>query len=352
MSKNQKSILFIGNFLSSKGSNQGIAKELDKWLTDKDWRVLKSSSYQNRFLRLLDMIFTSIRQRGNYQAASIDLFSGQAFIYAEVMTFIFNLLKKPVSATLRGGHLAEFAAQNPKRVTRVLVRLAKATTPSIFLQEYFSIIRKDILRIPNGIDLSHYQYYHRQNSNPKIVWLRALHKIYAPWIAIEVLYLLRNKFPHISMTLVGPDKNDGSLERVKLLIDQYKLQEAVLIVGGVEKKQVPCWLNQGDIFINTTRIESFGVSVLEAAACGLPIVTTDAGELPYMWEDGVDALVVPVDDANAMAKAVERILTEPELAAKLSANARKKAERYDWFLIMPQWEKLFTELIKENNEQA
>ena len=105
------------------------------------------------------------------------------------------------------------------------------------------------------------------------------------------------------------------------------------------------YLAEGDIFLNTTNYESFGVSVLEAAACGLCIVTTDAGELPFIWQDGVDALIVPVNDARAMAAAVTRILAEPGLAAKLSTNARKNAEKYDWSVILPQWEELFKSLV-------
>ena len=84
---------------------------------------------------------------------------------------------------------------------------------------------------------------------------------------------------------------------------------------------------------------------MEAAACGLCIVTTNAGELPLLWENGVDAIIVPMNDSKAMADAVIRILTEPGLAQKLSTNARKKAENYDWSVILPQWEALFDRVL-------
>jgi len=343
----KKSILFIGNFLSAWGMNQSISKDLHERFSDKGWKVAYSSTHRNKVLRLMDMMLTAIRQRNHYQVANIDVFSDKAFIIAEVMSLVFNLLKKPVVGTLRGGHLVGFSEQNPKRVRRVLRRLTKITTPSLYLRDHFSEIRDDIIRIPNGVDLESYPNRRREKPALKLIWLRALHQIYAPIMAVEVLQLLQNKFPDISLTMVGPDKGDGSLEKVRALTAQYGLTNAVQIIGGVDKKDVPHWLNQGEIFINTTRYESFGVSVLEAAACGLPIVTTDAGELPYMWQDGADALVVPVDDASAMAEAVERILTEPDLAQKMSINARKKAEDYDWSLIMPQWESLFQSLISD-----
>ena len=104
-------------------------------------------------------------------------------------------------------------------------------------------------------------------------------------------------------------------------------------------------MNQGDVFINTTNIDNTPVSLLEAMACGLCVVSTNVGGLPYLIEDGVDALLVPPDDSQAMAAAVRRILTEPGLAARLSSNARKKIERFDRSVILPQWEELFEKCL-------
>ena len=94
MTDPQKSILFIGNYFSSKGLNQGIAKELTPRLTERGWKVLASSTYVNKIVRLLDMVFTAVKMRGHYKVANIDVFSDQAFIFAEVMSFVLNLLKK------------------------------------------------------------------------------------------------------------------------------------------------------------------------------------------------------------------------------------------------------------------
>ncbi len=65
------------------------------------------------------------------------------------------------------------------------------------------------------------------------------------------------------------------------------------------------------------------------------------GGIPFLLEDGFDALLVPPNDPDAMTAAVSRILTEPALAARLSANARKKAEQFDWSIVIPQWERFF-----------
>jgi glycosyltransferase involved in cell wall biosynthesis len=112
--------------------------------------------------------------------------------------------------------------------------------------------------------------------------------------------------------------------------------------GQVPKEEVPLWLHKGDIFLNTTNVDNTPVSVIEAMACGLCIISTDVGGIPYLLQQEQDALLVPPDDADAMARAVHRILTEPGLAEHLSRQGRQKAEDFDWSVIMPKWEELLT----------
>jgi glycosyltransferase involved in cell wall biosynthesis len=88
---------------------------------------------------------------------------------------------------------------------------------------------------------------------------------------------------------------------------------------------------------------------MEAAACGLCIVSTNVGELPLLWQDGHDALLVQPADAKAMAGAVRRILTGPGLAERLSRNARFKAEQFDWSVILPLWERVLNNVACSGN---
>jgi glycosyltransferase involved in cell wall biosynthesis len=142
--------------------------------------------------------------------------------------------------------------------------------------------------------------------------------------------------------MLGPSKGDGSRESVKDLALKLDVVERLTCMGQVSKDEVPHWLQQGDIFLNTTRVDNTPVSVLEAMACGLCIVSTNVGGIPYLLEHEKDALLVPGDDSAAMAKAVQRLLTEDGLAERLTGNARRKVEQFDWSNILPSWERLFT----------
>jgi glycosyltransferase involved in cell wall biosynthesis len=208
--------------------------------------------------------------------------------------------------------------------------------------------RDDILLISNPLEIKNYPFRLRIAFSPHLVWLRAFHNIYHPQMAPLVIANLCVSFPEITLTMVGPDKGDGALQKTQTVIEKLGLQKNIEIIRGIPKGEVPEYLERADIFINTTNVDNTPVSVLEAMICGLCVVSTNVGGIPYLLDDGRDALLVPPNNPKAMADAVLRILTEPGLAVRLSQNARKKAEQFDWSVILPQWEALFSEVINQH----
>jgi glycosyltransferase involved in cell wall biosynthesis len=155
--------------------------------------------------------------------------------------------------------------------------------------------------------------------------------------AIRAFAIVKREHPEATLRMVGPDE-DGTLATCHDLVSELKLEGSVEFSGRISKAEIPRLANLFDIFLNATHYESFGVAVMEAAASGLCIVTTNVGELPLLWRHGEDALLVPPGDVSRMAEEIQRILTEPGLAKRLSCNARTKAEKYDWPFILPLWE--------------
>ncbi|MCJ7693870.1 MAG: glycosyltransferase family 4 protein [Anaerolineaceae bacterium] len=338
-------IYIAGNFLSRKVGVRGAGEDLAEQLRLIGWNTITASSYPNRIIRLIDLLWTTLFQAKRYQVALVEVYSDLAFLWAEIVCIFLRILKKPYILTLHGGKLYQFAKKNQQRVRKLLTSAYTVTTPSRFLFDTFKDIRPDLNFLPNAIELGKYSYVLRETVSPNLIWLRSFHEIYNPVLAIETLIKVASDFPEIKLTMIGPDKKDGSLSEVLKRAQELNLSDKVYITGAIPKKDVSQFINRGDIFINTTNYESFGVSVLEAAACGLPIVTTNVGELSYLWKNDVDALLVAPNDPNAMADAVKRLLIEPGLANKLSQNARKKAELFDWSKILPQWDMVLKKII-------
>jgi glycosyltransferase involved in cell wall biosynthesis len=203
--------------------------------------------------------------------------------------------------------------------------------------------RADLRLLPNSVDLERYRFEARRRPRPLLVWLRAFHRIYNPFLALQVVASLAREFPDIHLTMIGPDKGDGTLQAAARMSRDMGIADRITFQGPVPKSEVAYWLSTADIFLNTSNVDNTPISVLEAMASGLCVVSTDVGGLQYLMTDERDALLVPPADPQRFVGAVRRLLTEPGLAESLSTNARRKAEKSAWSGILPEWERLFTE---------
>jgi glycosyltransferase involved in cell wall biosynthesis len=92
--------------------------------------------------------------------------------------------------------------------------------------------------------------------------------------------------------------------------------------------------------------------VLEAFASGLPVVSTAAGGVPYILDDGVQGLLAPVGDAAAIARQVLRLLEEPGLSNSLTSTALRSCATYSWSAVRDQWLRLYLEAIRHSRGEA
>ncbi len=338
------SLLMVGNFLSAAIGNRGVCEELAERLAKGGWSVVTTSSRRSRAARLSDMLATAWQCRRRYDVAQVDVYSGPSFVWAEAVAWVLRRARKPYALTLHGGALPAFSRRWSARVRRLLQSAAVVTAPSTYLVDAMRPYRPDLRLIPNGIDLAQYPYRFRESVQPRLIWLRAFHRIYNPVLAIQVLAALRERGWDAGLVMIGPDKGDGSLQQTRAAADDLRVSRFVRFDGAVPKAEVGTRISEGDIFLNTTAVDNSPVSVLEAMACGGCIVSTNVGGIPHLLRDGHNALLVEPGAPPAMSAAVERLLSEPALAAALSRNARKDSEAFDWDRVVPQWNVLLRSL--------
>ncbi len=332
-------VLLIGNFLSGHDGRRTYSEDLAARLEAAGAGVLRASTLMFRPARMADMTGAALGARGDYRVAVIDVYSGRAFLWANVAARVAKMRGRPVVLALHGGRLPEFAARHGARVGRLL-RLADAVVaPSGYLRDALAPWRGDIAVIPNAVEVERYPFRLRTRAEARLTWLRSYHAIYNPEMAVEVLARVRAEKADARLTMYGADK-DGSLERVREAARRLGVEEALELRGAIPKEAVGEALAEANVFLNTTNTDNTPVSVLEAMACGLCVVSTNPGGVPYLVEDGVDGLLVQPGDADGMAKAVLRVLTEEGLSGRLSAMARRKAERHDWSRVLGEWESL------------
>jgi glycosyltransferase involved in cell wall biosynthesis len=124
------------------------------------------------------------------------------------------------------------------------------------------------------------------------------------------------------------------------------LSDAVTFPGFLNAEQKAQIFSAGDIYLNTNRIDNMPVSVLEACAFGLPVVSTKIGGLPFLISHLENGLLVENEKVHEMVESVKLLLKDSNLAQKLSRNGRKLAERSGWKNVRADWEKLFAEVLQ------
>jgi glycosyltransferase involved in cell wall biosynthesis len=155
-------------------------------------------------------------------------------------------------------------------------------------------------------------------------------------MAADVMAELLKSYPDAELCMVGPNK-DGSMAEFRDYIWQQGYQEHVKITGKLLKEEWIRLSEDYDFFINTTNVDNTPVSVIEAMALGLCVISTDPGGIPYLLNDGTDSFLVKSSDYSAMADRISQLLNNHCLAASLSEAARLKAESFDWNKVRLKW---------------
>jgi L-malate glycosyltransferase len=331
-----KKILYIGNKLANR--NKTSIDNLGCFLEKECFDLFYASSKQNKIFRIIDMISKTIQLRKSIDFVLIDVYSTQNFWYAFVISQIcrfFNLKYIPI---LHGGNLPKRLSKNPK-ICKMIFNNAKINVaPSNYLKEAF--IKEgflNTLQISNPIEIVNYSFKNRNNFEPKLLWVRSFDEIYNPKMALHVLLELQKTHPNATLCMVGGG-NENQIEECKKLANDLKLK--VVFTGQLSKSEWIKLSEEYDIFINTTHFDNMPVSLIEAMALGLPIVSTNVGGISFLIENNVNGLLVNDEDVNEMINSILILIQNPEKSNLIAKKARLKASHFDWETIKKQWLKL------------
>ena len=331
-------IVYVGNIISGHGKTATTIETLGKLLQKEGFHVQLTSSKQNKILRLLDMLWTVFKHRKKIKYVLIDTYSTTNFLYAYYVSKLCIRLRLKYIPILHGGNLEE-RLKHSKAKSDVIFKNAHANvSPSMFLKTIFERYGyTNVKHIPNNVELQEYSFKERTNVKAKLLWVRSFAEIYNPQLAVEVLHGLKEKGIEASLCMVGPKKDD-SFEKTQALATALDVD--VTFTGRLSKQDWISLSTEYDIFINTTNFDNTPVSLIEAMALGMPIVSTNVGGIPYLINDKEDGLLVKPNSKADMIQAIENLVNSPEMAKNLSKNARTKATTFDWEVVRNQWKSL------------
>ena len=331
----KKRILYIGNNLSNPTFTATYISFFSEVLKQEGYWVKTASGKDNKALRLMEMLSLIWAHRKETDVVLIDTYGAQNFYYAYSIGKLCQQLKLPYIPILHGGNLRERIERSPN-LTRSLFGNARLNVaPSHFLYDIFEKEGFNNLKIiPNSISLEDYPFKKRESFSPKFLWVRRFQERYNPMLAVKVFEKLLEDYPEAEMCMVGPEK-DGSLAKCQRYAQDHSLP--VTFSGKLKKKDWATLSVHYDFFINSTDVDNTPISVIEAMALGLPVISTDVGGMPFLVENGKDGILVPKKNVEAMVSVIEDLLENQEKARSIAEAANKKVQAFDWEVVKEQW---------------
>ena len=337
----RKRLLYIGNKLAVHGKPPTAIDLLSVKLQEDGYSVISASSKINKVSRVIDMAMFTIKNRRKVDLVLIDTYSTMNFYYAVIVAMLCRSFKLPYIPILHGGNLPVRLKRNPGLSKTFFGNALINVAPSMYMLEQFEKQGiQNITYIPNTLEIQNYPFKNRESVAPRLLWVRSFSEIYNPLLALEIVEMLQSKGIDVSLCMVGPDK-DGSLARCKKVASELKLP--VTFTGMMQKGHWITLSKDYDIFINTTNFDNMPVSVMEAMALGLPVISTNVGGLPFLIDQEKDGILVPPNNAEAFVNAIVELLDNPIKVQRITRNARTKIEGYDWENVKHSWIKLLGE---------
>lgn len=215
--------------------------------------------------------------------------------------------------------------------------------PSDYLREVFARHGYHVRVIPNVVDTSAFRFRSRQPLRPRLLSTRNFEPHYRVENTIAAFAILQARHPDATLTLAGY----GRLER-RLRDQAAPLGGAVRFRGRVDPREIPALCDEADIFVNSSVVDNQPVSLLEAFAAGLPVVTTGTGDIRGMVRHGCTGMIVPADDPPAMAAAAAALIDDPAQAERMARAARQTAERHAWAEVRRAWAEVYTPVARRS----
>ena len=254
-----------------------------------------------------------------------------------------KLFGKRVLVNYRSGE-AEDHLGNWKVTAVPILRLADMiVVPSGYLVDVFAQFGLRARPIFNVVELDTFAYRDRSPIRPVFLTNRLLEPLYNVPGVLKAFAIIQARFPDASLTVAGEGWMRPQLEALAQELGLTK----TTFVGRVAFEEMPALYDAADIYLMAPDLDNMPGSVIECLSCGLPVVTTDAGGVPYIVTHEETALIVPRGDHQALAASAIRLLEDNDLARRLAREGRESCRRFTWPEVREEWLRAYFELVGE-----
>lgn len=287
-----------------------------------------------------------LRRADVVQASSASYWS---FLLAPVPAMLVGrLFGKPVILNYHSGEAADHLTHWGRLVHPWLTLADEIVVPSVYLQSVFASHGYRSRVIHNTVDTSRFTYRSRNPLRPRLLSIRTFEWYYGVDYTVRAFALVKRSYPEATLDIAGTGSQEG---RLRDLAASLKL-DGIRFLGAVSADGMPAVLDQADILLNSSLVDNQPLSILEAMASGLAVVTTGVGDIVNMVEDGTTGTIVPQRNPEAMADAVRSLLKEPDRARDMAGRAYARLDRYAWSTVGGRWAALYDDVRRRRDKRG
>jgi glycosyltransferase involved in cell wall biosynthesis len=218
------------------------------------------------------------------------------------------------------------------------LRLAdEIVVPSAYLRDVFARHGYDARIIPNVVDLTRFAFRARRPLEPRFLSTRNLERYYRVDVIIEAFARFQAQHPGASLTIAGYGSEESRLRAQAA----RTTTGGVRFIGRVSPDFMPQLYADSDIFLNASEVDNQPVSILEAFASGLPVISTPTGDIPSMVRHDETGLLVPPEAPISMSQAMVQTVLRPERALQMAEQAHAELSRYTWPAVRDAWSAVY-----------
>jgi glycosyltransferase involved in cell wall biosynthesis len=257
------------------------------------------------------------------------------FWYPDV--FIGSWLKNAGFAGIFGWSLEKF---NLLRGADHFIAISKSTARKLLSN---GVNSRDLTTIPCGVDSSEFKIKIGKKTTKKIICVSRLVPYKRTKDLVLAFALLSKKYPNLLLTIIGSGPEKGKLTS---LVKNLKLTIKIRFKDNLPRTKLVNEIKSSYLFCLPSVVEGFGISVLEAAAAGVPFVISDIEVFKEITQQGKGGLLFQTGSIKGLCAKIEKLLSDENLYSKKINEARNLASKYQWSDIANQTESLYKSLIK------
>jgi glycosyltransferase involved in cell wall biosynthesis len=306
-------------------------------------RLLQRVKYVRTVATTIAYVASLIRTIPRYDVVHVFSASYWSFLLAPTPAILIGKwLRKRVVVNYRSGEAADHLARSRTAVP-MLHRADAVVTPSGYLVDVFARFGVRAESISNFVDEDAVRLRRRTSLAPVFLSNRNFQTLYNVPCVLRAFAVIQRRIPDARLIVIGDGPERAQVHDTARALDLRNVQ----FVGAVAPSEMGRWYDEADMYLNASDIDNMPNSIIEAFACGLPVVSSNAGGIPYVVQHERNGLLVPCGDHEALAAAALRLLDDPALAQRLIAEGLHDVEQqYTWGAVSDRWASLYRRLVR------